>query len=256
MKKAELERMMDKDRGSLSKYKYLVVGDASWFFFLRYELTTFLLSGLGGALGMALRGFFYRGLFHHLGRSVVFGRHMTIRHPHKIDVGEQSVFDDNTVLDAKGEGNRGLSVGSRVMIGRNTIISCKGGDITIADDVNIGPHCYFISEEHLEIGRYSHIAGNTFLVAGGNHSFDDPDTPICRQPSISKGGIYIGEDVWIGASATVVDGARIGRGAVIGAGSLVHRKIPPLAVALGYPVELIKKRGQTIRPEARPSGEE
>ncbi len=256
MKKAEVERMMDSDKGSLVKYKTLVVGDASWLFFLRYEITTFFFSGLGGALGMALRGLFYRGLFRTAGRSVVFGRHMTLRHPHKIDIGAWSVFDDNTVLDAKGNGNHGLSVGARVMVGRNTIISCKGGNIEIGDDVNIGPHCYFISEERLEIGRYSHIAGNTFLVAGGNHSFDDPDTPICRQPSISKGGIVIGEDVWIGASATVVDGAKIGRGAVIGAGSLVHRKIPSLAVALGYPVEVIKKRGQPIRSSDRPAGED
>ncbi len=244
---AEQKRMMDKGHGQLAKYKMLVAGEASWFYFFRYELTTFLFSGLGGALGMALRGFFYRGLFRSIGRGVVFGRHMTLRHPHKIDIGDQTIFDDNTVLDAKGDGNHGLTVGSRTMIGRNTIVSCKGGRIIIGDDVNIGPHCYFISEENLEIGRFTHIAGHSFLVAGGNHSFDDPDTPICQQPSISKGGIQIGEDVWIGASATVVDGVKIGRGAVIGAGSLVHRKIPSLSVALGYPIEIIKKRGQMIR---------
>jgi len=256
MKKAEQERMMDNNKGRLSKYKSLVVGEASWFFFLRYELTTFFLSSLGGALGMALRGLFYRGLFKEVGRGVIFGRQMTIRHPHKIAIGDQAVFDDNTVLDAKGEVNQGLTIGSRTMIGRNTIVSCKDGNIVIGDDVNIGPHCYFISEENLEIGRYSHIAGHTFLVAGGNHSFDDPEIPICQQPSTSKGGIHIGEDVWIGASATVVDGVKIGRGAVIGAGSLVHRKIPSLAVALGYPIEIIKKRGQAIKTADPKSGEQ
>ncbi len=256
MKKAEQNRMMDQGRGRSAKYRSLVVGDASWLFFLRFELTTFLFSGLGGALGMALRGLFYRGLFRSIGRGVVFGRHMTLRQPQKIDIGERTIFDDNTVLDAKGDANHGLRIGARVMIGRNTIVSCKGGDIDIGDDVNIGPHCYFISEEHLEIGRYSIIAGNTFLVAGGNHSFDDPDTPICRQPSISKGGIRIAEDVWIGASATVVDGAKIGRGAVIGAGSLVHRRIPELAVALGYPVEIIKKRGQAVQKADPAAGKE
>lgn len=244
----EQKRMMSRDQGAISKYKTLVVGDRSWFFFLWYELLVVFLSGLGGALGLGLRGFFYRTLFKKLGRGVAFGRNMTLRHPHKIVVGDQTIFDDNTVLDAKGDDSGGITIGSRVMLGRNSIISCKGGGIALGDDVNIGPNCYFISEEHLEIGRYTHIAGHSYLVAGGNHSFDDPDVPICLQPSISKGGIRIGEDVWIGASATVVDGVTIGKGAVIGAGSLVHRKIPPLAVALGYPIEIIKKRGQGIKP--------
>ena len=251
----EQKRMMDQRKGLLTKYKTLVAGDASWLSFFRSEATTFFLSGIGGALGMGLRALFYRGLFRSVGRGVVFGRHMTLRHPHKIDIGDQSVFDDNTVLDAKGEDNQGITIGSRVLIGRNTIISCKGGNIHVADDVNVGPNCYLVSEEHLEIGRYSYIAGNTFLVAGGNHSFDDPDIPICQQPSTSKGGIRIADDVWIGASATVVDGAKIGHGSVIGAGSLVHRRIPPLSVALGYPAEVIKKRGKSMNKSQAGTGE-
>jgi acetyltransferase-like isoleucine patch superfamily enzyme len=245
----EQKRMMDGSQGAVSKYKTLTVGNGSWLFFVWYELLILFLSGLGGALGLGLRGFFYRSLFKKVGRGVAFGRFMTLRHPQKIEIGDQTIFDDNTVLDAKGDGPGGIRIGSRVMLGRNSIISCKGGGIELADDVNIGPNCYFISEEHLEIGRYTHIAGHSYLVAGGNHSFDDPEMPICHQPSISKGGIRIMEDVWIGASATVVDGVTIGRGAVIGAGSLVHRRIPPLSVALGYPVEIIKKRGQGVGPK-------
>ena len=42
------------------------------------------------------------------------------------------VIDDNCLLDAKGETNRGIRIGSGVFIGRNTILSCKNGDIELA----------------------------------------------------------------------------------------------------------------------------
>ena len=60
-----------------------------------------------------------------------FGRHLTLRHAHKIRLGQGVVIDDNGVLDAKGDGNRGIVLGNRVYVGRNTIIYCKNGDIHI-----------------------------------------------------------------------------------------------------------------------------
>lgn len=51
--------------------------------------------------------------------------------------------------------------------------------------------------------------------------------------------IIIEEDVWIGSNVTLLSGAHIGRGAVIGACSLVNKKIPPYAVAVGSPVKII-----------------
>ena len=52
----------------------------------------------------------------------------------------------------------------------------------------------------------------------------------------------IGNDVFIGANVTVLDGITIGDGAVIGAGTVVSKDIPPYAVAVGSPIQIIKYR--------------
>jgi acetyltransferase-like isoleucine patch superfamily enzyme len=51
-----------------------------------------------------------------------------LRHPHKI-IGDNVVIDDLCCLDAKGTDNRGITIGNGVFVGRNTILSCKNGDI-------------------------------------------------------------------------------------------------------------------------------
>jgi len=234
--------LLDRKKGMISKYKNLYLGDVSLFSLLKYELIITLFSGISGALGLFFRKLFFPGLFKKTGKGVVFGKHMTIRHPGKIEIGNGVIFDDNTVLDAKGKDNRGIVVGNNVLIGRNTIISCKGGDIEVGDFSNIGPNNTLISESFMKIGKYVFTAGHSYLIAGGNHSFEKKDIPIWFQPSISKGGIIIEDDIWIGASTTILDGVKIGNGSIIGAASLVLKSIPSFSVAAGSPARVIKKR--------------
>ncbi|MCP5053562.1 MAG: hypothetical protein GY940_40725, partial [bacterium] len=153
--------------------------------------------------------------------------------------------DDNTVIDAKGEDNSGLKIGNNVLVGRNSSISCKGGDIEIGNYSNIGPNNIIISESTLKIGQYVFTSGHVYMIAGGTHSFDRTDIPIWHQPSVSKGGILMADDIWIGASATILDGVKIGKGAIIGAATLVHKRIRPYTVNLGVPAQVVKKREQT-----------
>lgn len=239
---AEQKNLLDQKKGSFQKYRDLYLGKSSFLFFLKYELIITLLTGIPGAVGLVLRKIFFPGLFKKTGKGVVFGRNMTIRHPRKIMIGENVIFDDNTVIDAKGPDNQGIFIGNNVVIGRNTIISCKGGDIRIGDFSNIGPGNSLFSESQLNIGKYVFTAGHTYMVAGGNHSFEDRETPIYFQPSVSKGGISIEDDIWIGATVTVIDGVSIGKGSVIGAASLVNQTIPPMSIAVGVPARVIKKR--------------
>jgi acetyltransferase-like isoleucine patch superfamily enzyme len=62
------------------------------------------------------------------------------------------------------------------------------------------------------------------------------------QPSLAKGGISIGEDCWLGASVTVLDGVALGKGCVIGAGAVVIESLPEYSVAVGNPAKKIKDR--------------
>lgn len=234
--------LLDEEKKTSTKYRDLFLGNPSLFSLIKYETIITLFSGVPGGLGYALRKLFFPRLFKKTGKGVIFGKNMTIRHPGKIEIGDRVVFDDNTVIDAKGRDNRGIVIGDNVLIGRNTIVSCKGGDIEIGGYSNIGPNNTLISETRLSIGKYVFTAGQSYLIAGGNHSFDRKDLPIWYQPSVSKGGIRIEDDIWIGASTTILDGVTIGEGSVIGAASLVLKPIPAYSIAAGSPARVIKKR--------------
>jgi len=236
--------LIDKRKSIKQKYFELFLGKKDFIFLLKYELTILLFSWIPGAFGFLLRKIFYPLLFKEVGKGVVFGRNITIRHPHKISIGDNTFIDDNVVLDAKGEENEGIIIGKNVYIGRNAILSCKEGSIYIDDYCNISANCSLLSETKISLGKYCFLAGHCYLVAGGNHSFEDLSKPIMFQPSISKGGIEIEEDVWLGASVTVLDGVKIGKGGVVGAGAVVVNSLPEYAVSVGIPAKPIRKRGE------------
>jgi acetyltransferase-like isoleucine patch superfamily enzyme len=237
------KKLIDEKRSFFQKYRALVVGKKGWFALIKYELFTLLFSWIPGALGFFLRRVFYPFLLEEIGRGVVFGRNVTLRHPHKIKIGSNTFIDDGVVLDAKGENNRGIQIGSNVYLGRNSILSCKEGSIRLDDFCNLSANCSLLSETEIRLGKYCFLAGNCYLVAGGNHSIDDISTPIMFQASFSKGGIHIAEDVWLAAGVVILDGIELGQGCVIGAGSVVTQSFPEYTVAVGVPAKKLKTRG-------------
>src|SRR4030043_38425 len=193
------KELLSEKKSLSAKYSTLVVGEKGLWKLLRFEFVNLLFSWVPGALGLALRKVFYPCLFRKVGKGVVFGRNITLRHPHKIVLGDNCVIDDNVVLDAKGEKNYGLRLDGTVYIGRNTILSCKEGSISIGEYSNLSANCSLLSETEIIPGRYCFLAGHCYLVAGGNHSFDDVSPPIMFQPSLSKVGVRLGGAVWLGA---------------------------------------------------------
>jgi len=236
--------LTDEKTSSLRKYQEIVLAKPSLWRLMGYELRTLLFGSLPGALGYALRKLFYRRLFKHVGRGVVFGRNAVIRHGGKISLGDNVIIDDNCVLDAKGppDSDGGITIGSNVIISRNTILSCKGGTIEIGDNTNVGTNCLIHCESTVRLGANILIAAYCYLVAGGNHDFGRTDVPVIQQPSLSKGGIAVEDNVWLGARVTVLDGVTVGQDAILGAGAVVLRDVPAFAVAAGVPAKVIKSR--------------
>lgn len=230
----EFQQMLtDAGQSSLRKYQELTTGRGDLLSLAGYELTLLLFGYLPGAPGLLCRKIFYPRLFKKVGRGTVFGRSVTIRHPRKISIGENVVVDDNCVLDAKGPAGSGITIGDNVIISRNTILSCKGGSIHVGDNANIGINCVIHSESVVRMGSNILVAAYCYIVAGGNHDFSRTDIPIVQQRSVSKGGIVIEDNVWLGARVTVMDGVTIGRDSVVGANSLVTRSLPEFVIAFG-----------------------
>jgi acetyltransferase-like isoleucine patch superfamily enzyme len=230
----------DGRKSALAKYQDLIIGDRSLGRFVLYEAVLLLTSWVPGVLGLALRRLAYPLLLGSVGRGVVFGQGVVLRHPGKIRIGDGTVIDDHVVLDAKGISNRGITLGSGVFLGRNTILSCKDGDIELGDNVNIGFNSEIFSGSRVTVGAYGLFAAYTYLVGGG-HEFARLDVPVIEQERVSQ-GITLGENVWLGAGVKVLDGVTIGRNVVVGAGALVTKNLPDGVVAAGVPARVVRQR--------------
>lgn len=142
----------------------------------------------------------------------------------------------------------------------------KVGDFTIYNDFCSDPcdfeknnvlYHYPINHDKLTIGKYCSIANGTkFMFTSGNHArkslsnytfpifFDEWELSAKNITSAwdNKGNITIGNDVWIGYEAVIMQGVTIGDGAIIGTRALVTHDVAPYSIVGGVPARLIKKR--------------
>ena len=58
----------------------------------------------------------------------------------------------------------------------------------------------------------------------------------------NRGGIAIGNDVWIGLEAVILLGVTIGDGAIIGARAVVKKDVPPYTLVGGVSAKMIRRR--------------
>lgn len=145
-------------------------------------------------------------------------------------------FADDAYIAEKAEiHTERLSVGHSSWIAGHAIVR---GEIELGENVSVNPYACLSGK--VKIGNGVRIASHVSIV-GFNHSFDDLDTPIFRQPLTSK-GIAIEDDVWIGANAVILDGVRIGAGTIIAAGAVVSQDIPSFSIAGGVPARVLKSR--------------
>ena len=112
------------------------------------------------------------------------------------------------------------------------------GDVRIGADcsVNVGAAV----RGRVEMGRAVRV-GTHVAILGFNHG-TDAGSEMFRQPLVSR-GVVIGDDVWIGAGAMVLDGVRIGSHAIVGAGAVVTKDVPASTVVVGNPGRVVRSRG-------------
>lgn len=114
-----------------------------------------------------------------------------------------------------------------------------GKGIKIGNNVGFGTCGHFGGAGGVEIGDDT-IFGNYVSVHPENHNFSDPSKPI-RLQGVNHKGIKIGRGCWIGAKATILDGAVIGDGCVVAAGAVVTGQFPDHVIIGGVPAKIIKR---------------
>lgn len=89
--------------------------------------------------------------------------------------------------------------------------------------------------------EYYVIIGNFISMHSENHNYSNLEIPI-RLQGVNHKGIIIGDNCWIGAKATILDGTVIGNGCIIAAGSVVTGQFPDNSIIVGIPARIIKQR--------------
>ena len=152
--------------------------------------------------------------------SVMF-HHTEVRLGSEIFISEQVDFQQDA-------GGGPIMVGERVWIGSGTLLRTgQGGSITIGRLSSVGIHC--------ELSAY--VAG----IHIGRHVI------MQEQQLKTKGDIVLEDDVWVGSSAIILSGVRIGKGAVVAAGAVVTRSVPAGSIVAGNPARIVKWRGDSKR---------
>lgn len=110
-----------------------------------------------------------------------------------------------------------------------------GKNIHVGKNVFINSGCRFQDQGGITIGD-GVLIGHNVVLATLNHDIDPR-----KRSTLHPEAIAIGNNVWIGANATVVPGVTIGDGAVIAAGAVVTKDVPANVIAGGVPAKIIKK---------------
>lgn len=235
--------LLDSSVSDLNKYRRVVEGNQSWWYFIKFELIISMFISWPGAMGLWLRKKFYRGLFRHCGKGVLFGRNVVLRHPRRISIGDNVVINDDVTLDAKGVKGDGITISDHVFIGKGTILNVLDGTTEIGEGTSIGSYCRIGSNNRTIIGKKVLIASYVQII-GADHDSTRTDIPIIDQPNLSHGGATIGDGTWLGSKSTVLDGVTIGGDCIVGAHSLVNTDLPEFSVAVGVPARITKNRKQ------------
>ncbi|MEO8413541.1 MAG: DapH/DapD/GlmU-related protein [Ginsengibacter sp.] len=164
--------------------------------------------------------------------QILAGRNSFFTSGRNVSIGQGTVlivhntwhFNDSVTIAANcqvfsREGNfyGRLKIGNGSSIGDGTVMDISD-DLTIGQDVAIGPQCIFYTHDHA-YEEYS-------------------ETPWKGRP-VTK-AIIVEDGAWVGAGVIVLPGVKIGKGAVIAAGAVLTKDVPMAVIVAGVPAKIIK----------------
>lgn len=140
---------------------------------------------------------------------------------------------------------KGLFIGKGSKIGSFSIVKVSGSlrdlgtQIIIGDNVGIGEFAHIGGAGGVKIGKDT-ISGSYLSIHPENHVFFNDG--LIREQGVTRQGVKIGSNCWLGAKVTFLDGSEVGNGCVVAAGSIVTKKFGDNVVIGGVPAKVLKSR--------------
>jgi len=217
-------------------------------FYLDEDLALSALFSLAYRRGICLLRCVLRGIAFRPRKLIFVGRGVELRNRRYISFSKGVTLGKFVTID--GLSRDGVVIGESVNIGPYTVIEASGSisnlgkGIRIGERSGIGGFSFIGGAGGVEIGK-DVIMGQWVSFHPENHVFERIDIPI-RLQGVTRQGIVIEDDCWIGAKVTFLDGAHVGRGCVIAAGAVVRGEIPAYSIAAGVPARVIKSRKESV----------
>ncbi|MCA5014095.1 MULTISPECIES: acyltransferase [unclassified Enterococcus] len=180
------------------------------------------------------------------GKNVIVGKKVAIRVKKHISIGNNVRLDDRVILD--GLSTEGITLGDRVKIGADSKILCTGSlenlgkGIEIGENSSFAENTFFGAAGGIKIGQ-NVISGQNVRFHSENHKFADLDVLI-REQGVTRKGIKVGDNCWIGSGVVFLDGSEVGSGCVIAANAVVSGKFSSNEIIGGMPAKKLKTRGE------------
>lgn len=193
----------------------------------------------------ALRGAVKARRLPMFGRGFVFcGRGVRLRNRAMIRIGNGVTFGDRVSVNGLSrrlitfEG--GVNIGAYTIVEATGVISEMGEGVRFGMGSSIGPFSYIGAAGFVSIGE-NVIMGQRVAFHAENHRFADCSLPIKHQ-GVTRAGIVVESDCWVGAGVIFLDGAHVERGCVVAAGAVVRGRIPAYSICAGVPARVVKSR--------------
>lgn len=154
----------------------------------------------------------------------------------KIHVGPNSEISLGAHMSCKEGGE--ISIGSGCHIHSGARLLTYGGNIKIGNNVSINPFTILYGHGGLIIGNNVAIAAHCVVIPANHRTSLGP----IKGSPLTKEGITIGSNVWLGAGVRVVDGVSIADGCILGAGAVVTKSTKENGIYAGVPAKLLRFR--------------
>lgn len=168
-----------------------------------------------------------------------------------IKLGKNIVFKKKPLIDIHKSAS--LTIGNNVKINSknkryhvNMFNPCKlmadepNAIIEIGDNTRINGSCIHAYKK-ISIGKNCLVAANCQIIDGSGHDISFPDASNRINTFGRCKEVIIEDNVWLATGVVVLPGVTIGKGSIVTANSVVHKNIPPMVIAGGNPIKIIKQ---------------